>query len=566
MSKPLIVQGDSTILLDVHDEDADNARTAIAPFTELEKSPEHFHTYRITPLSLWNAASVGMTVSEVIAALESNSRFPVPPHINTSIEETIGRYGKIRLEPTGDEYTLRLVVPDAAIRQELLSRPTIAKLLREEERSDTPKKGDDAVPGFLIGLVDRGTIKQELIHIGYPVDDTAPLLEGDPIEFYLREVTTTGKSFELRGYQQEAARVFYGGGQPGAGYGTVVLPCGAGKTIVGMAAMDLLKTSTLILTTNVAAVHQWIDELRDKTTLTDDEIGEYTGSNKQVRPVTIATYQILVWRPDRDAVFPHFDIFRKRRWGLIIYDEVHLLPAPIFRVTAEIQAIRRLGLTATLVREDGRETDVFSLVGPKRYDVPWKELEQKGWIAEAVCYEIRLDMPKETRTEYAVADKRRKFRLASENPRKIEAAVQIVENHADESVIVIGQYLDQLHDLAERLEAPIITGKTPNAQREEIYSAFKKGSLSVIVVSKVANFAIDLPDASVAVQVSGSFGSRQEEAQRLGRILRPKKGAHQNSHFYTLVSNQTVEESFAANRQKFLTEQGYAYHIEHWEM
>ncbi|HKL20746.1 MAG TPA: DEAD/DEAH box helicase, partial [Tichowtungia sp.] len=312
-------------------------------------------------------------------------------------------------------------------------------------------------------------------------------------------------------------------------------------------------------------VHQWVDELLDKTDLTADDIGEYTGGKKLIRPITVATYQILVWRPDRDSVFPHFDLFRKRRWGLIIYDEVHLLPAPIFRVTAEIQAIRRLGLTATLVREDGREQDVFSLVGPKRYDVPWKELEQKGWIAEAVCYEIRLDMPRELRTEYAVADKRRKFRLASENPRKVDAAVQIVENHPEEAVMVIGQYLNQLDDLAERLEAPIITGKTPNAKREEIYAAFRSGEIKVIVVSKVANFAIDLPDASVAVQVTGSFGSRQEEAQRLGRILRPKQGQFHNSHFYTLVSNQTVEEQFAANRQKFLTEQGYAYHIEHWE-
>lgn len=567
MPQPLIVQGDNTILLDVHDEEANAARSAIAPFTELEKSPEHFHTYRITPLSLWNAASAGLSGDSVVEALQRNSRFPVPPHIQSSIHELIGRYGKLRLEPTDDEYTLRLIVPDLHIRQELRSRPAIAKLLQESDHEPVEGGGsDNGSDSFFIKLVDRGTVKQELIHIGYPVDDKAPLLEGDPIEFGLRSTTKTDKPFQLRGYQEEAAQVFFGGGKPGAGYGTVVLPCGAGKTVVGMAVMDLLKTSTLILTTNVAAVHQWIDELIDKTSLTEDEIGEYTGSNKRVRPVTIATYQILVWRPDRDSIFPHFDLFRKQRWGLIVYDEVHLLPAPIFRVTAEIQAIRRLGLTATLVREDGRERDVFSLVGPKRYDVPWKELEQKGWIAEAVCYEIRLDLPREMRTDYAVADKRRKFRLSSENPKKIDAAVQIVENHPEEAVIVIGQYLDQLHSLADRLEAPIITGKTPNARREEIYGAFKGGEISVIVVSKVANFAIDLPDASVAVQVSGSFGSRQEEAQRLGRILRPKQGQHHNSHFYTLVSNQTVEETFAANRQKFLTEQGYAYHIEHWDL
>ncbi len=556
MPKPLIVQGDHTILLDVHDDEADAARAAIAPFTELEKSPEHFHTYRITPLSLWNAASAGLSADDVLSGISDYSRFPVPPHIQTSVSELIGRYGTIALHPTDDDYTLRLSVPDEDIRRELLSRPTIAKLFLDDGAYDD---------GFHIRLVDRGTIKQELIHIGYPVDDRAPLREGDPISFSLRSTTEAGKSFDLRNYQHEAAHIFYGEGRPGAGYGTIVLPCGAGKTVVGMAAMELLKTNTLILTTNIAAVHQWIDELVDKTTLTRDDIGEYTGQNKIIRPVTVATYQILVWRPDRDAVFPHFDIFRRQRWGLIIYDEVHLLPAPIFRVTAEIQAIRRLGLTATLVREDGREEDVFSLVGPKRYDVPWKELEQKGWIAEAACYEIRLDMPRDLRTEYAVADKRRKFRLASENPRKLEAAVQIVENHREESVIVIGQYLSQLHEIAERLDAPIITGKTPNQQREEIYRAFRRGDIRVIVVSKVANFAIDLPDASVAVQISGSFGSRQEEAQRLGRILRPKAGEHHNSHFYTLVSNQTVEEGFAANRQKFLTEQGYTYHIEHWE-
>lgn len=554
MPQPLIVQGDSTILLDVHDADADAARAAIAPFTELEKSPEHFHTYRITPLSVWNAASAGFSPDDVVRALTEHSRFPVPPHIHQAITDLISRYGKLSLEPGVSDYELRLVVPEADIRAELRSRRSIAQFLRREE--------DDA---FVIDLVDRGSVKLELIRIGYPVDDRAPLNDGESIEFALRPWTLSGREFHLRDYQTEAARTFVGDGRAGAGYGTVVLPCGAGKTVVGMAAMDLLKTSTLILTTNVAAVHQWIDELIDKTELTAEDIGEYTGHRKDVKPVTVATYQILVWRPDRDSPFPHFDLFRSRHWGLIIYDEVHLLPAPIFRVTAEIQAIRRLGLTATLVREDGREEDVFSLVGPKRYDVPWKELEQKGWIAEAVCYEIRLDMPRSLRTEYAVADKRAKFRIASENPAKVEAVAQIVANHREDAIIVIGQYLRQLDELAERLDAPIITGKTPNAKREEIYAAFRAGDLQVIVVSKVANFAIDLPDASVAIQVSGSFGSRQEEAQRLGRILRPKQGQRHNSFFYTLISNQTVEEQFAANRQKFLTEQGYAYHIEHWE-
>lgn len=555
MSSALIVQGDQTILLDVHDPGAEEARGDIAAFAELEKSPEHFHTYRITPLSLWNAASAGFDAAAVVDALDRHSRFPVPPHVSRSITESLSRYGKLILDPTEDDYSLLLIVADPDIAAELSSRPAIARYLTE-----TGKPGR-----YLVGLTDRGTLKQELIAIGYPVDDRAPLAEGDPIDFSLRDTTLSGRSFELRGYQREAASVFYGDGKPGAGYGAVVLPCGAGKTIVGMAVMDLLKTSTLILTTNVAAVHQWIDELIDKTEVDPELIGEYTGATKEIKPITVATYQILVWRPNRESPFPHFDIFRKGHWGLIIYDEVHLLPAPIFRVTAEIQAIRRLGLTATLVREDGRQRDVFSLVGPKRYDVPWKELEQKGWIAEAVCYEIRLDLDRAERTRYAIAEKRHKFRIASENPGKTEACVQIVANHREDAILVIGQYLDQLDELARALEAPIITGKTPNAKREEIYAAFRAGELRVIVVSKVANFAIDLPDASVAIQVSGTFGSRQEEAQRLGRILRPKKDRHRNAFFYSLISNETVEEEFATNRQRFLTEQGYSYHIEHWE-
>lgn len=554
MSSALIVQGDQTILLDVHDPGSEEARSDIAAFAELEKSPEHFHTYRITPLSLWNAASAGLDAGEVIAALERHSRFPLPTHVARAIEESISRYGKLVLEETDDEYHLRLIVHDPDIAMEIASRPAIARYLTAT--------GEDG--SSLVHLTNRGTLKQELIAIGYPVDDRAPLAEGEPIEFSLREQTLDGHPFVLRGYQREAASIFYGAGKPGAGYGAVVLPCGAGKTVVGMAVMDLLKTSTLILTTNVAAVHQWIDELLDKTKLDPEVIGEYTGSAKEIKPVTVATYQILVWRADREAPFPHFDLFRRRRWGLIIYDEVHLLPAPIFRVTAEIQAIRRLGLTATLVREDGRERDVFSLVGPKRYDVPWKELEQKGWIAEAVCYEIRLDLDRSERTRYAVAEKRHKFRIASENPRKADACLQIVANHREDAILVIGQYLDQLEEIARTLDAPLVTGKTPNAKREEIYAAFRSGELRVIVVSKVANFAIDLPDASVAIQVSGTFGSRQEEAQRLGRILRPKSERHRNAHFYSLISNETVEEEFASNRQRFLTEQGYSYHIEHW--
>lgn len=555
MGKPLIVQGDNTILLDVHDPEAEDARGAIGPFTELEKSPEHFHVYRITPLSIWNARSAGLTAEVIIQGMQEFSRFPIPEHIVQGIQKLADRYGRLRIEATDDPYVLELVVPDAELRSELERRPDVAEHLQV---TDTPGR-------YGFSLLHRGTLKQQLIHLGYPVEDVAPLSTGDPVSMQLRRETTDGHTFSVREYQKRAATIFHGEGRPGAGYGTIVLPCGAGKTVVGMAVMDLLQTSTLILTTNIAAVHQWIRELLDKTTLTEEDIGEYSGVQKAVRPITVATYQILVWRKDREGIFPHFDIFRQRKWGLIIYDEVHLLPAPIFRITAEIQAIRRLGLTATLVREDNREADVFSLVGPKRYDVPWKELEGQGWIATATCHEIRIDLPPQERREYAVAETRQKFRIASENPRKIEASAHIIATHREESILVIGQYLDQLKRLATELNAPLITGQVPVAKREEIYHAFRSGEIPVIVVSKVANFAIDLPDASVAIQVSGSFGSRQEEAQRLGRILRPKTGEHRNATFYTLISNETVEETFAANRQRFLTEQGYGYHIEHWQ-
>lgn len=548
--KPLIIQSDSSILLDVHDPGFETARDGIAPFAELEKSPEHMHTYRISPLSLWNAASAGLAKDEIIDTLNKFSKFPVPGNVAFFVDDTISRFGKLKLKPSEEENTLILVVDDPFIRKELESSKQVAKYLLPVDE------------GFMIHLVNRGTVKQELLKIGYPVKDEAPLVDGDPLEIELRETTAAGYSFNVRDYQIESAKTFHGNGKPGCGFGIIVLPCGAGKTIVGMKVMELLKTNTLIITTNVAAVHQWIDELIDKTSLTEDMVGEYTGDRKVIHPVTVATYQILTWRADKNADFPHFSLFRKRNWGLIIYDEVHLLPAPVFRVTAEIQAMRRLGLTATLIREDGREDDVFSLVGPKRYDVPWKELEKKGWIAEANCYEIRIDLDSDSRLPYVTADKRQKYRIASENPRKREIVKQLIENHHDDSIIVIGQYISQLQEIAKELGTPLISGKTPNPEREKIYSAFRKGEERVIVVSKVANFAIDLPDASVAIQISGSFGSRQEEAQRLGRILRPKE---KNSYFYTIVSRQTSEEGFAANRQKFLTEQGYKYHIELWD-
>lgn len=547
--KPLIVQSDHTLLLDVHTPTSAQCRADISLFAELEKSPEHFHTYRMTPLSLWNAASFGLSADETIDRLKQWSRYPLPENVLYFIRDTVSRFGKLVLIPAdnNDYYLLR--IENEAIRAEIESHKRIKDFL-------VP-----APEGYLIKVTDRGTMKQELTRLGYPVKDRIPLQEGDPLSISLKKTTQSGKPFSVREYQQEAVDTFVGDMRPGTGFGTIILPCGAGKTIVGLSVMEKLKTSTLILTTNVAAVHQWIEELLDKTDVSEDQIGEYTGDRKEIKAITIATYQILTWRRNKEEEFPHFSLFRSKKWGLILYDEVHLLPAPVFRVTAEIQAIRRLGLTATLVREDNLETDVFSLVGPKRYDVPWKELEAKGWIAEANCYEIRVDLPEELTIPYAIAEKRSKFRLASENPLKKTITRMLIKNHSEDSILVIGQYLDQLQELSALLEAPLITGKTPNPEREQLYNKFRGGEIRTLVVSKVANFAIDLPDASVAIQVSGTFGSRQEEAQRLGRILRPKK---RNSYFYSIVSRYTVEEEFARNRQMFLTEQGYNYHIEHW--
>jgi DNA excision repair protein ERCC-3 len=559
-ANPLIVQSDRTLLLDVHAARAEDARAAIMPFAELEKSPEHIHTYRITPLSLWNAASLGLAPAGIAKALGEFSRYQIPSGIVEGFSDVMSRYGKIVMAAAGSDQTqpdeLRLLITDDTVRAEI---GAVKKLERYLTRSKD---------GFSLRLVDRGTVKRELIQLGWPVRDEAPLVSGGPLEIALRSETLLRRPFAPRDYQVEAARAVVGNGGPGTGYGVVALPCGSGKTIVGMLIMSLLKTNTLILTTNVAAVHQWIEELLDKTGLNRDQIAEYSGDSKSVAPVTVATYQIITWRPDRDADFPHFRLFRELPWGLIIYDEVHLLPAPVFRVTAELQAVRRLGLTATLIREDGAEDAVFSLVGPKRYDVPWKELEGKGWIAEAICTEIRLDLPENLKIPYAVAPPREKYRIASENPLKEEIVLQLVENHGDDQILVIGQYLSQLNSLARLLKAPLITGKTPNVERERIYNSFKRGEVRVIVVSRVANFAIDLPDASMAVQVSGSFGSRQEEAQRLGRILRPKghNPKVRNALFFTLVSRYTVEEDFAANRQKFLAEQGYKYSIQHWDV
>ncbi len=551
-ANPLIVQGDRTIFLEVDSPLFESARDAIAPFAELEKSPEHIHTYRITPLSLWNAAAAGMPAETMIENLQQFTKFPIPPNVLVDIRDMVARYGKVRLVRDAETAGLRLECEDPGLFSELARIKGVREFLGD--------KVDDR--NYAVSDAFRGLLKQGLITAGYPAEDLAGYTEGADLPIALRNVCASGMPFHLREYQKQAAEAFYADGGPRGGSGVIVLPCGAGKTIVGMAAMAKLSKKTLILTTSTTSVEQWRREILDKTDLSPDEVAIYTGYEKAIRPVTLATYQILTWRPDKGAEFPHFGLFEKNDWGLVIYDEVHLLPAPVFRVTADLQARRRLGLTATLVREDHREGDVFSLIGPKKFDVPWRELEKKGWIAQAICHEVRIAMPPDHRVEYAVAELKDKYRLAAENPRKDEIVGQLLARHdrANDRVIVIGQYLDQLDRVATKYKMPIITGSTPNSVREQIYDAFRKGVIRRLVLSKVGNFAVDLPDANCMIQISGSFGSRQEEAQRLGRILRPKSDG-ESAAFYSLVSRDTREMDFAQHRQLFLTEQGYGYDI-----
>ncbi len=553
---PIIVQGDKSVLLEVDNDLYQDARDVLARFAELEKSPEYVHTYRITPLSLWNAASAGLTADAILEGLARYSKYPIPDNVRVDIIDYISRYGRVKL--TWRDNALVLAADDPALTAELVRhkklRPYIVTQLDETTLQVDPAR--------------RGHIKQALVNIGYPAEDLAGYVRGEALEIHLRLMTLSGKPFALRDYQREAADIFYAGGAAHGGSGVIVLPCGAGKTMVGMAVMDQLQCSTLILSPNTVAVRQWIDELLDKTTLTREQIGEYTGRRKEIRPVTISTYQTMTYRKrgtrgknlPLEEQYPHFELFNKRDWGLIIYDEVHLLPAPVFRITAELQARRRLGLTATLVREDGREEDVFSLIGPKKYDVPWKDLEKQGWIATADVCEIRIPLPPERRMEYALAEPRQQYRVAAENPRKFDVLDQILAKHPDDQILIIGMYLDQLDQVAKRYGFPIITGKTAIRERRKLYRQFREGEIRCLIVSKVGNFAIDLPDASVMIQISGTFGSRQEEAQRLGRILRPKKNGLL-AHFYTLVSKDTNDQTYSANRQLFLTEQGYRYTI-----
>ena len=545
---PVIVQSDRSVLLEVDNPQFEAAREALGSFAELEKSPEHIHTYRISPLSLWNAASLGLTSDQVISDLEQFSKYEIPQNIRVEVFDQIGRYGLLRLTADGDR--LLLTAREDRIVTELWHSDQVRQYI------------DELIDNYTLAIqpVYRGFLKHALIKLGYPVEDLAGYTDGAPLEVIMRETALTGKPFALRGYQEEAVGAFHAGGSARGGSGVIVLPCGSGKTIIGIGAMARCGMRTLILTTNITALRQWRQELLDKTLLTDDFVGEYSGERKDIRPVTIATYNILTYRKSRTTEFPHFALFNLENWGLIIYDEVHLLPAPVFRYTAEIQTKRRLGLTATLVREDARETDVFSLIGPKKYDVPWKDLERQGWIATATCTEIRVPLPDDLKIIYATAGLRKKYRTASENPEKTRVVERLIERHRSDLVLVIGQYLNQLEALAKEFDAPIITGKVDTAERDNLYTAFRRGEITLLVVSKVANFAVDLPDANVAIQVSGTFGSRQEEAQRLGRILRPKQNGT-IARFYSIVTRDTQDQEFSAKRQLFLTEQGYAYEI-----
>lgn len=549
-ARPLTVQGDRTILAEVHSPGFGEARDMLPLFAELEKSPEHVHTYRITPLSIWNAAAAGLTDTAILDFLKRFSRYELPPNVRREIQENIRRFGLLRLERI--DGVLRLTSSETKLLQSLGKAAGLKQFFNKPACTDE---------GLAVVEILRGEVKQALIRMGYPVEDLAGYTRGANLEFSFRETMASSEDpFTLRPYQMEAAEIFHAGGTEKGGSGVIVLPCGAGKTIVGMACMQKLQTQTLILTTNTIAVRQWRNELLDKTWLKPDEVGEYTGDSKVVAPVTISTYQMITYRRRKSGEFAHFALFGARDWGLVVYDEVHLLPAPVFRVTAEIQARRRLGLTATLVREDGREDEVFSLIGPKKYDVPWKILERQGWIADAHCVEVRLGLDTSLSIEYLSAGNRERFRIASENPEKLGVVAKLVDRHVEDRVLIIGQYLDQLDQLAEALDAPLITGRTPNKEREVLYDSFRSGSLRVLIVSKVGNFAVDLPDANVAIQVSGTFGSRQEEAQRLGRILRPKTD-RRPAVFYSVVTRDSREEHFANNRQLFLTEQGYTYEI-----
>ncbi len=550
--KPLVIQSDRTLMLEVGHPGYVECRDFLSLFAELVKSPEFIHTYRVTPLSLWNAAALDVPFKEITEGLEEFSRYSIPSNVIVDMREWYETYGKLVLQKAkAAQDCLELVVKDSRVLERIRNNKSL-----EDFWAD-----NDGLSGLFIPQARRGDLKHALIKAGYPVKDLCGYLEGDRFDITLRSIDLDGDSFQLRDYQKEAIDLFYCAGQKTGGSGVIVLPCGSGKTIIGLGTIAQISSHTLIIATNNVSVRQWRDELLSKTHINETDIGEFTGRIKEIKPITITTYQMLTYRHTKDDPLHNLKIFTEHNWGLIIYDEVHLLPAPVFRATTAIQARRRLGLTATLVREDGKEDDVFALIGPKRYDVPWKTLESRGYIAEAICTEYRIPLSSKEELKYAHADKRAKFRIAAENQRKKELVCELLDNHAGESILIIGQFISQLEKLAKSLDLPIITGKTKQDDREKLYDEFRKGGINTLVVSKVANFSVDLPDASVMIQISGTYGSRQEEAQRLGRILRPKE---HTSHFYTLVSKGTVEQTFGNNRQLFLVEQGYRYQIRYF--
>ncbi|TCS78240.1 DNA repair helicase XPB [Tepidibacillus fermentans] len=553
MDRPMIIQNDQTLLLEVNHPKFKKARKEISSFAELIKSPEYFHTYRITPITLWNAAANGYSWQQVIGILDQYSKLQFPTFIKDEIRIYMERYGILSFKREGNQ--IHCKSKDPKVFDKLLSYASLQRYFKERLNEYT----------VVIAEQDRGFLKQELIKLGYPVQDLAGYQEGEFLSLSLLSRTKTGASFQLRDYQRKAIDIFYEKGAVSGGSGVIVLPCGSGKTVVGIGIMELLQAETLILTTNTSSVRQWIHELIDKTSLTEEMVGEYSGQKKEVKPVTVATYQILTYRSRDELEFEHMKLFQSRNWGLIIYDEVHLLPAPVFRYTANIQAKRRLGLTATLVREDGKEDEVFSLIGPKKYEVPWLQMEDRGWIAKAKCTDIQIPLPKKWEKQYIEASKKQKYRIAATNPLKIKVLKKLIKQHQDDPILIIGQYLNQLEEIAKELGAPLITGQVKQQERDQIYKAFRTGKIKILVVSKVANFAIDLPDAKVAIQVSGTFGSRQEEAQRLGRILRPKEGEN-HAYFYSLITQQTVDQDYALRRQLFLLEQGYEYDIQHYAL
>lgn len=546
---PLIVQGDGTILLDVSARDFEEIRNFMLVFAELLKSPEYIHTYRITLVSLWNAASLNYTSQSIINFLKKYTSYEIPKNIIKQIETSIEKYGKVKIIKENEKYYL--ISEDKDIIDEVIHYKAVMKYIKKEVDYNKIE----------IDPIYRGHIKLALINIGYPVQDLAGYKEGEEYHFNLREkLALSGEDFILRDYQKNSADAFYANGKPEGGAGVIALPCGTGKTIVGLDIMHRIQNKTLIIVTGVTACRQWREEILDKTDIPPEDIGEYNGLNKEIKPITIATYKILTYRKNKESPFVHFEIFFRKNWGLVIYDEVHLLPAPIIKLTSEIQSMRRLGLTATLIREDGLEKDVFCLIGPKKFDMPWRELEEKKFIAEAYCYDIRIPLNEKHREDYIISSDKIKFRIASENVSKYDMVKKIIEKLKGKNILIIGQYLSQLDEMKKRTGYTIITGKTPQSERDIIYKKFKSGEIKILIVSKVANLAVDLPDANVLIQISGTFGSRQEEAQRLGRVLRPKKGKNK-SYFFSIITNDTKEEDFSHKRQLFLTEQGYHYEL-----